>query len=309
MKNLINFRGFVSLLTAFSFVFTFLSGVILYFAPQGRIAYWTNWKFLTLTKTDWTNIHIIFCIVFMITTFFHVYYNWNALLNYIYSKAKKAFNLKKELTIIIFLLSISIIGSLKLFPPFNLIIDLSEFLKSTWIKNPDYEPPFGHAELLSLEDFSNRRNIDLQQAVMALKQKNVKFESVRESLGLIAKKNGLSPMQIYEILKPLEGKTLSFETRSKENIVANKTTRQVQNPKWTKEEIISEFEGKGIGRKTLKQICEENKLDVSVIIRKLKNNGINAKDKDTMREIAEKNGTNPIDILIQILMEENKPQR
>ncbi len=65
-----NFRGFVSLFTAFSFLFVFISGIVLYFTPQGRIAYWINWKFLGLTKTDWTNMHIVFCIFFMTAAFF-----------------------------------------------------------------------------------------------------------------------------------------------------------------------------------------------------------------------------------------------
>ncbi|MEN2985589.1 MAG: DUF4405 domain-containing protein [Thermodesulfovibrionaceae bacterium] len=297
MRKVINFRGFISLLTAFSFVFAFLSGIVLYFTPPGRIAYWTNWKFLSLTKTDWINLHIIFCVIFMITAFFHIYYNWNVLLNYIYSKVKKAINLKKELAIISIFLILSFIGSLKPFPPYSLIIELSDYLKSLWVKSPEYEPPFGHAELLSLEEFSKRRQIDLQQAIEALRQKNIKLASPKETLGLIAKKNDMSPMQIYQILKPLEGKTTASE---------EKNNKKVKSSKWTKEEIIREFEGKGLGKKTLKQICEENKLEVQTILKKLKNKGIIANGKDTLREIADKNGTSPIDVLVEVLVDEDK---
>ncbi|MGB9934197.1 DUF4405 domain-containing protein [Thermodesulfovibrio yellowstonii] len=302
MKKFINFRGFVSLLTAFSFVFAFISGIILYFTPQGRIAYWINWKFLGLTKTDWTNMHIIFCIVFMLTAFFHLYYNWNVLINYIYSKAKKAMNLKKELAIVCILVILSFIGSLKPFPPFSLIIDFSDYLKNAWIKSPDYEPPYGHAELLSLEEFSKRRNIDLRQATIALTQKGIKINSAKESIGLIAKNNRLSPLQIYEILKPLEGKITSVDSKA----IEKSETKQAKTSKWTIDEIIKEFEGKGLGKKTLKQICAENKIDLQKALAKLKNKGINAKEMDTLREIADKNGTSPIEILIEILIDENK---
>lgn len=302
MKKSINFRGFVSLLTAFSFVFAFISGIILYFTPQGRIAYWINWKFLGLTKTDWTNMHIIFCIVFMLTAFFHVYYNWNVLINYIYSKAKKALNLRKELTVVCAIVILSFIGSLKPFPPFNFLLDLSDYLKNAWIKSPEYEPPFGHAELLSLEEFSKRRNIDLKQATIALTQKGIKINSTKESIGLIAKNNRLSPLQIYEILKPLEGKITSVDSKPLEK----SETKQTKTSKWTRDEIIKEFEGKGLGKKTLKQICAENKIDLQKALAKLKNKGINAKEMDTLREIADKNGTSPIEILIEILIDENK---
>lgn len=306
MKKIINFRGFVSLLTAFSFLFAFISGIILYFTPQGRIAYWINWKFLGLTKTDWTNMHIIFCIVFMITAFFHVYYNWNALINYIYSKAKKAMNLKKELAIVSILVVLSFIGSLKPFPPFSLIIELSDYLKTSWIKSPDYEPPYGHAELLSLEEFSKRRNIDLQQALSVLKEKNIKISSPKESLGLIAKNNGLSPKQVYEILKPLEGKVSTGEAKQTDLQPKEKAMKDTKNSKWTRDEIIKEFEGKGLGRKTLRQICEENKIELQKAIVKLKNKGIKAKESDTLREIADKNNTSPIEVLIEVLVDENK---
>ncbi len=309
MKKFINFRGFVSLLIAFSFIFAFISGVILYFTPQGRIAYWINWKFLGLTKTDWTNMHIIFCIVFMITAFFHIYYNWNALINYIYSKVKKAMNLKKELAAVSLLILLSFIGSLKPFPPFNLLLDLSDYLKSSWIKSPDYEPPYGHAELLSLEEFSKRRNIDLQQAILVLNEKNIKIASTKESLGVIAKNNKISPKQVYEILKPLEGKTSTVEIKTVETKAKEKVDKERTSQKWTRDEIIKEFEGKGLGRKTIKQICEENRVDVQKAMKKLKNKGIDANEKDSLKTLAEKNNTSPIELLIDIFIDEDKISR
>lgn len=306
MKKSINFRGFVSLLTAFSFLFAFISGIILYFTPQGRIAYWINWKFLGLTKTDWTNMHIIFGIVFMLTAFFHLYYNWNALINYIYSKAKKAMNLKKELAIVSLLIVLSFIGSLEPFPPFSLIIDFSDYLKNAWIKSPDYEPPYGHAELLSLEEFSKRRNIELNQAINALKSKNIKISSTKESLSVIAKNNGISPKEVYEILKPLEGTLPTVLAKVSDVKEVSKTSKESKTSKWTKDEIIREFEGKGLGKKTLKQICDENKVDIQKALSKLKNKGIVASEKDTLRQIAEKNNTSPIEVLIEVLIDENK---
>ncbi|MCS7203402.1 MAG: hypothetical protein NZ809_03010 [Thermodesulfovibrio sp.] len=80
----------------------------------------------------------------------------------------------------------------------------------------------------------------------------------------------------------------------------------MKSSKWTKDEIIREFEGKGLGKKTLKQICKENKLEVQTILKKLKNKGIIANEKDTLREIADKNGTSPIDVLVEVLVDEDK---
>ena len=52
-KKQFNVRGFISLLTACSFILMSVTGIVLYFTPQGRIAFWTNWKFIGLTKTVW----------------------------------------------------------------------------------------------------------------------------------------------------------------------------------------------------------------------------------------------------------------
>ncbi|MCS7203403.1 MAG: hypothetical protein NZ809_03015 [Thermodesulfovibrio sp.] len=77
---------------------------------------------------------------------------------------------------------------MKPFSPYSLIIELSDYLKSLWVKSPEYEPPFGHAELLSLEEFSKRRQIDLQQAIEALRQKNIKLASPKETLDSLLRK-------------------------------------------------------------------------------------------------------------------------
>ena len=46
-------RGFVSLLTALSFLIMAVSGLILFIVPEGRIANWHDWRFLGLTKNQW----------------------------------------------------------------------------------------------------------------------------------------------------------------------------------------------------------------------------------------------------------------
>jgi hypothetical protein len=44
-------RGFASLLTTFSFIVMSISGILLFIVPQGRIAEWTDWRMLGLTKS------------------------------------------------------------------------------------------------------------------------------------------------------------------------------------------------------------------------------------------------------------------
>ncbi|MEJ5166449.1 MAG: DUF4405 domain-containing protein, partial [Thermoanaerobaculia bacterium] len=69
-------RRFFVLLIFFSFLLMTISGLVLYFTPQGRVAYWVEWKFLGLTKDDWTNLHTVSWFLFLISSIFHIYYNW-----------------------------------------------------------------------------------------------------------------------------------------------------------------------------------------------------------------------------------------
>lgn len=55
--------GLASVLVAVSFVMLLLSGAMLFVAPPGRVANWSNWRLLGLTKHDWGGLHIWFAAV------------------------------------------------------------------------------------------------------------------------------------------------------------------------------------------------------------------------------------------------------
>jgi len=66
-----------------------LTSVILFITPQGRVAYWADWRLWGLTKTDWGNIHINLGLLFLIALSVHIYYNWKPLISYLKNKAKQ----------------------------------------------------------------------------------------------------------------------------------------------------------------------------------------------------------------------------
>lgn len=64
----------ITSLTALStFVLLVLTGLVLYIAPHGRIAYWAEWRFWGLTNSEWRNIHINLALLFLLTIFLHIY--------------------------------------------------------------------------------------------------------------------------------------------------------------------------------------------------------------------------------------------
>lgn len=277
------FRTFVSLATSFSFFLSLISGIILYFTPQGRIANWIDWRFFGLTKTDWGNWHILASVFFMLFGLLHLYYNWSAFTQYLYKRAKTLKTFPYE-TITVSIISLWVlISAIYTLPPLSYIIDFSDYLKKSWVKGPAYEPPIPHAEGLSLKAFCLKQQIDSDKALETLKAKGIIVNSLEETLGDIAKRNKVSPKEIYDIIKPLEKREL------------------LDWEKLTLEELEAKLAGKGLGRKTLKALSEELVFDYQRARENLKKKGIEMREDETLREVADRYQRRPIEILAESL--------
>ncbi|MFC1852094.1 DUF4405 domain-containing protein [candidate division CSSED10-310 bacterium] len=279
-------RGLTSFLTLAGFLVMSITGIILYIVPQGRIAYWIDWKFLWLTKTDWGNIHILSSLLFIMAGIFHIYFNWKPLMKYFFDKVSGGIKLKKELSITLIVTFVVILSSLYNIPPLSLLIELNEYIKGAWIVQKEYEPPFGHAEQLSLKVFTKKMNIDLEKAVAELKKAGIAFSSADEYLENIARDNETSPLNLYMIIKQFE---------------KNKTA--VLNEEYTVEQVEEKFTGTGLGRKTLAAVCEELGINLDQARKKLQNNAIIMQENDNLKDVADKHHINSIDILKVLLVE------
>jgi len=323
-KKKFNVRGFISLLTACSFILMSVTGIVLYFTPQGRIAFWTNWKFIGLTRINWVDIHVLSCLLFLVAGVYHVYNNWRSLWHYVWDRLGRTMPLMRELILSVMITVLITIGAIYLFPPFDYVITFSDFLKSSWVKSKEYEPPIGHAELLSLKAFSKKMHIDLSKAVQELKSKGIILdEDGNQSLEIIAKKNETSPHDLYVLIRKFEAKSDDEGsageplTRDRAGLLRNESAdtstlaRAKEPSRWvyTEEIVIKRFEGKGVGKMTVKGACEETGVDVKKALEKLSEKGIRAKESDTFRQIATKNNMLPIKVLSLILLgEEIKDQ-
>ena len=226
-------RAFISLCSLVSFILLCITGIILYIEPHGRVAYWTKWNFVGLEKDQWGSIHIYSGILFLITGGFHIYYNWKPLLKYLSTKIETTLRYKRELVISCLILFWVVISGIWSLPPLSYLNDLSETIKSAWVTSPGLEPPFGHAELVSLKTFCKKQGIPLDQAMAELRKAGFKINSPANSLEEIALSKRTSGMGVYEVIKKLEPKP------------------EVMGPgeSWTPEKIEETFAGTGIGRK------------------------------------------------------------
>ena len=164
-----SYRAMTSLVTTWSFVVATVTGVVLYIVPEGRVAYWTIWELWGLTKEGWTDLHIIFSIVFVGVGVAHLVYNWKPFKNYMASRASGHVHVSRTLYGSLAIAGLFFGLTLYSLPPANWVLDLSSAIKHSWIVTPAYEPPFGHAEEVSLAGFAKRQRIDLDAAMLALK--------------------------------------------------------------------------------------------------------------------------------------------
>ena len=284
-----NGRAFTSLCSTVSFILLCLTGIILYVEPHGRVAYWTKWHFLTLEKDQWGNIHIYSGLLFLVAGGFHIYYNWKPLIKYFSSKIENSLQYKRELAIssIIFIwIAISGMWSL---PPLVYVTDLGETIKNSWVTSPELEPPFGHAELVSLQTFCKKQRIPLDQAVLELRNAGFTVDSPKSTLVEIAESKQTSGMGVYAVIKKLETKPEAMRP----------------GETWTAETVEETLSGTGLGNKTIGQIIKEMELNPSKVYQRLKTIDIEAADDDKLKTLAEKTNTTPIKLMTTILVEDS----
>ena len=262
-----SWRGWTTFVTAISFIVDLISGIILYISPPGRVANWTNWSVWGLSKEEWGAIHTIFGYVLLFIIAIHIYYNWKMLWNFIWSKVRKAMNLRKEMVGSALICLFIFMGTLWEIPPFSSTMDLGEYFKDSWEENK-VDTPVAHGELLSLKEFAATVRVPVDQIMSALKSKGYKVKSIQQPLVSIAKENNTSPDKLYEAMKA-EG---------------------------VKPEAPRSVEGSGMGRKTLETICSENGLPLEEVLARLKKNGIEAKPKDKLKDLAGRAGKTPMEI-------------
>ncbi|QGY44394.1 DUF4405 domain-containing protein [Maribellus comscasis] len=265
MKNKFSWRAFISFGLSYSFIVIIVSGIILYVAPPGRYAHWVNWEIAGLTKEGWQALHTVFSFSFVILSVFHLFtVNWKAFLSYIKSKTTSGLNKKREFIFSSGLFVIFFFGILFSLPPFQSVMDASEYFTDSWEKAEE-EPPIPHAELLTLAELNGQlTNITLEEITNNLSRHQISFSNTnQQTLSEIAKINGTTPLEIYRQI-----------TRKPE----------------------SQRQGSGIGRKTIEDFALELNKDADDVLKLLKENRIKAEKGQTLRDIGDNNNIPPRDI-------------
>lgn len=276
MKKKFSWRSFISFGLFFSFFIILFSGIILYLAPAGRVANWTNWQLIGFSKTGWQSIHTIFSYTFVILSIFHLFsVNWKTFWYYVKSGARKGLNKTVELISATLLVLVIFLGVVYRVPPFQTIMDWGEQLTESWEKE-ETSPPIPHAESYSLEKFTAEiLNIPTDSALRKLSENSIKVDSIQQTVADIGESNQLAPADIFTLFGT-SGTTIEQQIPGKTYIP----------------------EGNGIGRMSLQQIGSTYHVQVDELVRVLKNAGLDGvSPQSVLKDLAEENQTTPSDLL------------
>jgi len=269
---MVKIRKITSLTMLISFVLCILTSVVLYIVPHGRVAYWSNWKLLGLTKTQWSELHLNLGVLLVLAGLVHIYYNWKPITAYLKDRAKKMKVFTVNFNIALVLVLIVGFGTYFQIPPMSTVINFSESIKDS--ADLKYgEPPYGHAELSSLKVFTKKVGLDLSKSMALLRQAGIRVENTTQTISDISKENNITPKQVYELIKPA--------VRKQEN------------------EGLSAFPDSpppGFGRKKLSEVCADLGLDPVRVINALSRKGVTAEPAQSIKEIAANNHMDPVTV-------------
>lgn len=273
-----NIKRITSLTAFLSFFIVLLTSIILYIVPQGRVAYWADWRLWGLSKEQWGAIHINVGFLFLLALLLHIYYSWKPITLYLKDKARKLKVFTREFNIAGIITLLFILGTYFELPPFSTIIDIGDGIKDAAAQKYG-EPPYGHAELSSLKTFAQKMQIDLAQATASLEKAGYTVDSEEQTLQELARLNQVSPQELFQAMKADNGKS---------SVVSARAQTLPENPV------------PGTGNLTLIDFCHQYNLNVKTIVRSLAGMQIKAEENMTIKKIAEANQTSPTDLYEKI---------
>ncbi len=194
----------------FTFVIIGVTGVILYFTPPGRIARWTGWNFLWMSKDQLEGVHTVCSFLFLLASVVHIVLNWKSMLQYFKSGLSLISGYRKRYTrefLLALLLSLVVfLGSYLPFTPFKDIIDAGSRLKKSWGKS-QMEAPVPGAEALTLKEFAFRvLKADAGTVIKKLTSCGIHVRRPDQTLKDVAALNDCSPADLYRMMLPAREK-------------------------------------------------------------------------------------------------------
>lgn len=261
-------RRIVSLTLLLAGILVVLTSVVLYIAPHGRVAFWSEWRLWGLTKPQWVAMHINLGLLVIVAGVIHTLYNLKPIFAYIRRAGQTSRN--SSFNAALALVLVTVLGTFFNLPPLSTVISIGERLTDR-VGEVRGEPPYGHAEQSSFRFFAERMKIDQGKALELLRQAGITVASDRQTIGEIAAAHQVTPARVYEIMKPAAAKAAAGES-------------------------FPDVPPPGFGRRTIDEICTTYGLDRARVLAMLNAAGLAAAAEMSIREVADAAGRTPASV-------------
>lgn len=198
-KRRFRLRAFASFGLLWSFLVAAVSGVVMYFRPEGSIAAWTGWSFLSLDKKGWEGVHTLSVLFLVSFGVLHVVLNGKALWGYLRRRTKTISGAKVEFTAALLLVAVLTAGAVGRWSPLWALMDARGSIKNGSLA-ADILPPSPEAAERSLADLCAAVPVDLEEGLMRLARAGYPVEDPSRTLGEISKTFRTSPERLYRIV-------------------------------------------------------------------------------------------------------------
>jgi hypothetical protein len=128
----VHYRALTTFITTIAFLLMALSGVMLYLAPRGRVANWTDWSLLGLSKEQWSGLHMTAGLLLLLAVVVHLCFNLKPLWHYLRGAAPRRRPRIVELAVASVVVGLLVAGTLGGLPPFSAVTHANERIKDWW---------------------------------------------------------------------------------------------------------------------------------------------------------------------------------
>jgi hypothetical protein len=201
-------RGFISVLTALFFLAMVVTGAAIFVTPPGRVAYSTNWQLWGFTKDQWRTMHLWFCLLFVLTSLYHLFFNLRVFLSYFKSKSHRKFGLRLDWCAAILVTGVLFFGMVKNVPPFPSLLVIRDRIKYDWRNGNEQESgivqtkesmPGSGIGRMTLRQYCESADLELSAALANLRHVGIEAHA-DQTIRDLAGENGIHPRDIRRIV-------------------------------------------------------------------------------------------------------------
>ena len=189
-----------------SFLFTAVSGIVLFLRPEGSLARWTEWAVFGLDKKRWEAVHIVFVVVVLVASLAHVWLNWRPLVNGVFHPASQRSDggprvgVTREVVVALVIGVMAFSAAIVPWQPAAALNGLRTLIKDGRF-SARVQPPVPDTDKLTIRDLCRTLSWDEQRAVDLARARGIDIRDLTQTVASVAKRHRVTPEAVYIALR------------------------------------------------------------------------------------------------------------